>query len=66
MMIPAVIISTLVHGTYDFLLDPLVFDTHWGDLALVLALLCLALNLYNFRFMKKARKDPYYTDPLPF
>ena len=65
-MLPAVIISTLIHGTYDFLLDPLLFDTPWGDLALVLALLCLVLNLYNFRFMRKARKNPYYTDPLPF
>ena len=63
-MIPAVLISTLVHGTYDFILDPSIFDTHWGDLALVLAFLCLVLNLYNFYFMSKARKKSYYVDPL--
>ncbi len=63
-LFPAVIISTLIHGTYDLLLDPSIFDTHWGDLALVLAFLCLVLNLYNFRFMSKARKNAYYTQPL--
>ncbi len=63
-MMPAVLISTLIHGTYDLCLDPSVFDTKLGDLALVLAFLSLLLNLNNFRFMRKARKDAYYTDPL--
>lgn len=63
-LVPAVLISTLIHGSYDLLLDPLIFDTDWGMLAVVLAFLCLVLNLFNFRFMTKARKKPYYTDPL--
>ena len=28
------------------------------------AILCLVLNLFNFYWMSKARKNPYYTDPL--
>ncbi len=63
-MFPAVLISTLVHGLYDFLLTPDIIETSWSVLALLLALLCLVLNIYNFRFMRRARKKPYYTDPL--
>ena len=63
-MIPAVLITALIHGSYDFLLDPSVIDTDWGYLALILAVLCLVLNFYNFYFMSKARKKPFYTDPL--
>ena len=63
-MLPAVLVSTLIHGTYDFCLEPEVLDTWMGFLALLLALLSLLLNLYNFYFMHKARKNPYYTDPL--
>ncbi|MBO5999672.1 MAG: PrsW family intramembrane metalloprotease [Lachnospiraceae bacterium] len=63
-MIPAVLISTLIHGAYDFLLEPPLFDTGWGDLALLIALFCLVLNICNFFFMSKARKKTYYTEPL--
>ena len=64
LMFPGVLISTLIHGTYDLLVDPEILDTPWGGVALLLAFLCLVLNIYNFFFMKKARKNPYYTDPL--
>ena len=46
------------------LLDESIIDTPWGGIALLLAFLCLVLNLYNFRFMSKARKKEYYTEPL--
>lgn len=63
-MWPAVLIATLIHGTYDFCLDPSVFETAWGDVAFALAFLCLVVNIYNFRFMTKARRKTYYTEPL--
>ena len=62
--IPAVLVSTLIHGFYDLCLDETIVDTPWGAVALLLALLCLVLSVGNFFFMRKARKDPYYTDPL--
>ena len=63
-MIPAVVISTLIHGTYDLCLDETISETDWGLLALLLALLSLVLNVYSFSFMKKARKKEYYSEPL--
>lgn len=63
-LFPAVLITTFIHGLYDFLLKPPLIDTDWAMLALLLAFLCLVLNLYNFRFMSKARKKTYYTEPL--
>lgn len=62
-IMPAVLIATIIHGTYDLVLDPSLIDK-WGGLALALAILCMGLNLYNFYWMSKARKNPYYTDPL--
>ena len=62
--IPAVLVSTLIHGLYDFCLDETVIDTPWGAVALLLAFLCLVMSICSFFFMKKARKAPYYTDPL--
>ena len=63
-VVRAVLTSTLIHGTYDLCLDENVIDTAWGGLALLIAVLCIALNIYNFFFMTKARKKAYYTDPL--
>lgn len=62
-IVPAVLIATIIHGAYDLVLDPSLVDK-WGGLALALAILCMGLNLYNFYWMSKARKNPYYTDPL--
>ena len=62
--IPAVLASTLIHGIYDLCLHETIIDTPWGAVSLLLAFLCLVLSIYNFFFMKKARRDPYYTDPL--
>ena len=60
----AVLVPTLIHGAYDLCLDETLIDTPWGGLALLLAVLCLGLNIYNFFFMAKATKNAYYTDPL--
>lgn len=63
-LMPAVLITTLFHGAYDFCLSPIVIDTDWAVLALALAIICLVINIYNFFFMTKARKKAYYTEPL--
>ena len=63
-LMPAVLITTLFHGAYDFCLSPIVIDTDWTVLALALAIICLVINIYNFFFMTKARKKAYYTEPL--
>ncbi len=60
----AVLVPALIHGLYDFCLDEDLVETLWGYLALFLAVACLVLNVWNFFFMAKARKKPYYTDPL--
>ena len=62
-LFPAVLITTIIHGAYDVVLNPALFDI-WGDLAVALAALCLVLNLYNFYWISKARKKEYYTKPL--
>ncbi len=40
------------------------FGAFGGDVALVIALFCLVLNIRISFFMRKARKNLYYTDPL--
>ena len=60
----AILASTLVHGIYDLCIDEAIIDTAWGFLSLLIAFLCLVLAVSNFFFMAKARKKPYYTEPL--
>ena len=59
-----VLVATIVHGVYDLCLADTLVDTDWGFLALAIAAGCLILNICNYFFMKKARNDSYYTDPL--
>lgn len=56
----AVLVATIIHGAYGLVLNPSLVDK-WGGLALALAILCMGLNLYNFFWMSKARKNPYYS-----
>ena len=59
-----ILIPTLIHGTYDVCLDESVVDLFGGYVALAIAFACLLINIANVFFMIKARKDPYYNDPL--
>ncbi len=61
--VAAVLVPTAVHAVYNLLLDELFEDTAWGLVSLLIAVLCLALNVYAFFFVKR-KKIPYYTDPL--
>jgi RsiW-degrading membrane proteinase PrsW (M82 family) len=63
-VVPAVFVTALIHGLYDLCLDESLVETFCGFIALLLAVFCLVLNIRNFFFMRKARKDPYYTAPL--
>ena len=54
----------IIHGVYDLCLSDTLVDTDWGLLSLLIAFICLVINIVNYFFMNKARKDPYYTDPL--
>ena len=59
-----IFVSTMIHGIYDLCLDEAFDATDWGMLSLLIAFICLIINIVNYIFMNKARKDPYYTDPL--
>ena len=60
----AILISTLIHGIYDLCLDDTLVDTDWGLVALLIAVFCFGLTIYNYFFMNKAKKKEYYTEPL--
>ena len=59
-----IFVSTLIHGIYDLCLSETLIDTDWFMLSLLIAAICLVINIYNYFFMNKARKNQYYTDPL--
>lgn len=63
-VILAILIPTLIHGTYDLCLSDIAADTGWSYLALLLAVATLILSIVTYFFVAKARKKPYYTDPL--
>ncbi|MBQ1566540.1 MAG: PrsW family intramembrane metalloprotease [Erysipelotrichaceae bacterium] len=58
------VVPIIIHGVYDLCLSEEIADTDWGLLSLLIAFICLVINIVNYFFMNKARKDPYYTDPL--
>ena len=58
------IVPIVVHGVYDLCLSETLNDTDWGMLSLLIAFICLVINIVNYFFMNKAKKNPYYTEPL--
>lgn len=60
----AVLIPTLIHALYNFGLGKTMVDTAWGGVSLLLAVLCLVLNIVAIFRIRKARKDPELTRPL--
>ena len=60
----AVLVPAFIHGLYDFGLEEPVFDTVWGDISLLLAIICFVLNIVFFFRIRKAEKDPGCTAPL--
>ena len=63
-VIPAILIVTLIHGVYDFCLAEGIAETDWGFISLLIAAICMILSIWSFFFIRKARKKPYYTEPL--
>ena len=59
-----VFVSTMIHGAYDLCLNESLGETDWFMISLLIAAICLGINICNYFFMNKARNDPYYTDPL--
>ncbi len=60
----AVLPVIIVHALYNFFLSEGLVDTGWGAVSLLIAVISLVLNIGSFFFIRKARKNPYYTDPL--
>ncbi len=58
------LIPIIIHGVYDLCLSTEFDDTYWGVISLLIAVICLVINIALFFFVKKHRNDPYYTDPL--
>ena len=58
-----ILIPTIIHGVYDLCLHETLVDK-WGGISLAIAAASLIFNIYIFFFIRKAKKDPYYTDPL--
>ena len=58
-----ILIPTVIHGVYDLCLEESLMDK-WGGISLAIAAASLIFNIYIFFFIRKAKKDPYYTDPL--
>ena len=59
-----VFVSTMIHGAYDLCLNESLGETDWFMISLLIAAICLGINICNYFFMNKARNNPYYTDPL--
>lgn len=62
--IPAILPVTLIHGLYDLCLSEGIVDTDWSLISLLIAVISLILSISSFFFIRKARKKPYYTEPL--
>ena len=62
--IPAILAATLIHGVYDLCLSEGIVETNWGMVSLLIAVISLILSIGSFFFIRKARKKPYYTEPL--
>lgn len=60
----AIACSTFVHGLYDFGIRGDNVETWLGGVSLALAIACFIASVYLFFWVKKMKKDPYYTDPL--
>ena len=58
-----ILIPTVIHGVYDLCLEESLMDKG-GGISLAIAAASLIFNIYIFFFIRKAKKDPYYTDPL--
>ena len=58
-----IIAAILVHGAYDLCLASTLVDK-WGGVSLFIAVICLIINIAFFFFSRKARSNPYYTQPL--
>ena len=59
-----ILVSTLIYGIYDPVLDESVVDTSWGGPAMAIALMCLIINILNSFFLCNAGKYSYCSDPL--
>ena len=55
--------SILIHGLYDLCLNETLIDK-WGFVSLLIAFLCLLINIAFFFFYKKVKSNPYYTEPI--
>ena len=62
--LPAVLTAILIHGVYNFFLTEGLVETGWGFISLLIAFICLILSIGSFFFVRKARKNSYYTEPL--
>lgn len=60
----AVLIPTLIHALYNFGLGKTMVDTALGGVSLLLAALCLVLNIVAIFRIRKARRDPELIRPL--
>ena len=61
----AVLVPVVIPGLYDLSLSEAFSGQDWAAfVAVTLAAACLIINIYNFFYMKKRRKDPYFTEPL--
>ncbi|MBQ3295052.1 MAG: PrsW family intramembrane metalloprotease [Erysipelotrichaceae bacterium] len=63
-LVLGLLIPILIHGIYDLCLNETFDDTYWGVLSLLIAFICLVINIALFFFVRKHRNDPYYTEPL--
>lgn len=63
-LLPALLIPTLIHGLYDLGVSERFVNTPLGGVSLLLAVLCLGLNIAAFFFFRKKRRDPRFTAPL--
>ena len=63
-VILGLIVPIIIHGVYDLCLSEYLAETDWGMLSLLIAFICLIINIATVIFMLKARKNPYYTEPL--
>ena len=56
--------AVIVHGAYDLFLDEYFNDTDIGLLPLLIAFICLVINIVAIFFIRKNRNNPYYNEPL--
>ena len=62
-VIPAIAAAVIIHGLYDLCLAETLSDD-WGFISVIIAGICVIINVASVIFILKKKKDPYYTGPL--